>query len=657
MFQKDSTRGSEFSDLYTREIEIPLRDIEKSLKENNRLKSPIPVTKEIQSFRESILPLLKVGNSVRESTVRWMEARLRMLSLEKINIFQNRKSAQYDVVIVGSGVHGITALHEIMNINPNLKVLVIDKSNTAGATFRKAGATFNINSSNRSSGKNSEPLPGKGNINELSGSPVQVSELTNVKYPSALDLGDALVTSLYGALSSYKNVDIIFNTTVRGVEVNQANVFANRIQVDNKSLPDGFEVRAQKIILASGLGKPRIPREIQDQIKADPQLTVTPKAKNKLPRVVTFEDVLRTLQKSSNPKSYFANKRVAVVGTGDSANVLIEFLLGYSTKEGYAQSDAQTPNPKKILWLGQCRTTCDSFIADARSRYAQIGTGFRSSDPQTSPILEGVPGRLMEVERVSRKGVKAITESNTFEVDTIILTTGYSNRLVDILKNLIRDNSDTADLTTLEFFENYGEFLEGVTSVSNKQVVRVARTFAEGRIIVIGPSAGKLPTDGELVGIIQNSVSIFNNAPRSQAAAGILVKGLEAKARPPVRNQAISQRIEKTEIVIDNIGSIRLVGTATHSHLNQLVSAAVDITRIKPSQLNTYSFKILKREGRLVMSSENGFPALTRLADSLLETSNFFPLVLKTLNLVENAEVSFRVEFNKEGVKVSNSFD
>src|SRR6185295_6521094 len=106
-----------------------------------------------------------------------------------------------------------------------------------------------------------------------------------------------------------------------------------------------------------------------------------------------FEDVIRLLAQSEDPRKFFAGKTVAVVGTGDSANVFIEFLLGYASPTGYGFSDAQTEGPKSILWVGQSIQSCEDFIAQARSRYAQIGTGYRSSDPTATPVLKGNPSR------------------------------------------------------------------------------------------------------------------------------------------------------------------------------------------------------------------------------------------------------------------------
>ena len=63
-------------------------------------------------------------------------------------------------------------------------------------------------------------MPGLGNINELPNLPIQVSDLTSVRYPEAADLGDALVANAYALLKTYKNVDILFETEISQREFN-----------------------------------------------------------------------------------------------------------------------------------------------------------------------------------------------------------------------------------------------------------------------------------------------------------------------------------------------------------------------------------------------------------------------------------------------------
>ena len=644
-FSKTKWVEKDFMNLLTPELTIPLAEATRKLTEADQIKSPIKITAEMQAFREVVLPLLKIGGPQRESAIRWMEGKLRSQSLLFKKANKGKKTSEYDIVIVGASVHGITAVHEIMRVNPNLKVLFIDKTDTAAANFRKAGATFNINSSNRKSGEGLEPLPGKGNINELPGSPVQVSDITNVKYPTALDLGDALVTSLYGAVSQYKNVDIVFGTTVKSVEYTKGSKFSNTVYLEGNGLVEGFRVSAQSTILGSGLGSPRIPKEIRQLISKDRQLVSTPKGEYKLPRIITFEDILQILQKSSDPKRYFKDKKIAVVGTGDSANVFIEFLLGYATREGYDLSDAQTKGPKKIFWYGQCKSTCEEFISDARSRYAQIGTGYRSSDPATEAIIEAVSGRLDYVEKIPRAGVKAFSGNRSNDVDLIVLTTGYSNRLVDILKKLVAEKVETKDVTTAQFFEMYGEFLEAATSVSGGESVRVARSFADGTVLIIGPSAGKLPLDNELVGIIQNSVSIFNNAPRSQAAAGILASKLDPLANPRSVDAPVNaSKLAKNTIEVLEVGQIRLLRDVTEKSLKLDILSSLEFSKTNPKD-GIYSFEVTKTSNGLEVSSTNGFPNLNNFSQFLVSNGNFFPALNEVLNVFGKNQYIIEIEF------------
>ena len=98
--------------------------------------SPIVLSPAMIRFRSRYLGFLKI-NSVREPLTKSFEAFFRIRSeIAARAIVRNKNYGQYDLVIVGAGVHGIIALHQALKQNPNLKVLLLDESDTAGATFR-----------------------------------------------------------------------------------------------------------------------------------------------------------------------------------------------------------------------------------------------------------------------------------------------------------------------------------------------------------------------------------------------------------------------------------------------------------------------------------------------------------------------------------------
>ena len=54
-----------------------------------------------------------------------------------------------------------------------------------------------------------------------------------------------------------------------------------------------------------------------------------------------------------------------------------------------------------VISFGQESKTCEQFIEKARSRYAQIGTGFRSSSKDRRPILQSAPKLKKAIETVN----------------------------------------------------------------------------------------------------------------------------------------------------------------------------------------------------------------------------------------------------------------
>lgn len=639
--------------------------VKKQLQQRGQLEPIVPMSEKMAEFRREYLAVLKADGNFREAIVRWMESQLRLKSLvTQRQVSLKEAKNEYDLVVIGSGVHGVIAVQAALAVKPNLKVLVIDGGDTAGATFRYAGDTFNINSSNRASGDGRPPLPGQGNINELPGLPVQVSDLSAVKYPTAGDLGSSLVVGLYSAVAKYPNVDILFGTQARSIVKDQG-TFKYNLTARIAGNARNTGIAAQKVIVAGGLGTPQLPPGVARAVKRYPELVDARNIRARLPRVMTFEDVMRALNQSNNPRKYFENKKVAVVGTGDSANVFIEFLLGYAVRNGYAQSDAQVAGPKKIFWIGQDKRTCEEFISDIRSRYAQIGTGYRSSDPAGSPVLEGVPPKLASVEPKGNEKVELKLEEaveggkDVLDADIVIVATGFKGELAGLLKDLFSERLvQREDLVNDRvFLEKYFEFLEAATSTSPNQKTRVGRYAknldslgrdrgGEPEVVIVGPSAGKLPKDSELVGIIQNTVSIFNNAPRTVAATQTVVRKTKPEAEPAEAALRIPLKADRPQVVeITGISETRNLGYAAQPYLVSVLRSVFAAVESKPvSNADRIVIEFSKSRDGIRISADE-VVNLSGIARALVETREFFNLL--NLVLQNNAGQSLFVELKQ----------
>lgn len=480
-----------------------------------RLNPPIQMSFEAASFRREWLPKITTDKSKREQIMRLVEAELRLSSVSTLESIK-KGDPKYDVVIVGGGVHGIISAATLKANNPGLKILIVEKQDTIASRFRSGGSVFVLNSSQRPSGKNKLPLPGEGNLNELPYLPIQVTDLSAQKYPLAKDLGDALLIGAY-SLSKLPGVDIVLNTTSVTLESKNDQAKVQLLQV-------GKEIKtlsAQTLIRAPGLGLVKLPDEVKSFVTENPEF-MTSKA-GELPRVATYDQALEILESSNNPKSFFEKKRIMIAGKGNSADTIVEFIIGNNGQTG--MSSAQVDLPAKILWAGQDKKTCDEFLKSARLRYSSVGAIFRSSKAGGIPIGEAIPAKVEKIDRsIDPNQVDVtMTDGKVYTVDTIILATGLeattpADALVDYQP--IKDRILNADYDS-----------------------KIALFNPDKKEYLVGPGAPGLVDQVETKGIVQNTVAIFNHAPRVVALAERLareiVPGTDVSSETTVRSVSL----------------------------------------------------------------------------------------------------------------------
>lgn len=489
-----------------------------------RLNPPIQMSFENASFRRDWLPKITTDKSKREQIMRLVEAELRLSSTSTLEKIKNEKTV-YDVIIVGGGVHGIITASTMKANNPGLKILIVEKQDTIGSRFRTGGSVFVLNSSQRPSGKNKLPLPGEGNLNELPYLPIQVTDLSAQKYPPAKDLGDAILMGAY-SLSKMQGVDIVLNTTSETL-----NKSADQAQVvlfsGNKRITT---LTSQTVVRAPGLGLVKLPDEVKSFVQANPEY-MTSKT-GELPRVSTYDQALEILEGSNNPKSFFEKKRVMIAGKGNSADTIVEFIIGNNGQFGL--SSAQIDLPAKILWAGQDKKTCDEFLKSARLRYSSVGSIFRSSKANGNPIGEALPAKVVKVDKSTDPNQVDVTmdDGKVYTVDTIILATGLEAR------------------TTNEALADYQVISDRI--LNSDKDSKVALFNPDKNEYLVGPGAPGLVETVETKGIVQNTVAIFNHAPRVVALS-------ERLAREIVPNSDVSS--ETTQRSVSLISSIDGVKT------------------------------------------------------------------------------------------------
>ena len=484
--------------------------------------SAIKVAKKLEAVRSQLIK--KIGPTVdrktRETNVKIMESYLRTKAFNSsLKIFRSKKKQDYDAIIIGMGPHALFALTGILSENPNARVLILAADDTAAATFRE-GYVFSINSSNKPSGNGGKPLPGLGNINELPGLPIQVSDITSVRYPEAADLGDALVANAYALFSTYKNIDIVLGTEIerkqfeklaRQKKEGPVTVDFAIPDLDGSANKTARSAKADFIITATGLGTPKTIDQFIESSRDKRELRKI--KRNGLPTVMTFQEFVRMMADSERPWDLLEELNIKVVAPGDSGNVTMEFLLGLASQSAYGSSAVQEKVLRQIGWVGQPLDTCKAFLDKIRNRYSAISSGYKTSDAFVEPPLKAYPQKLLSMSTSGR--FYGRTEARLFledgvsvDADLVILANGFDKLPADVEAQL--------------------KDLKRKTSVSDGSQVLIAKTNPAGTVLITGPSV-RLPSEGELKGVIQNFVSLFNNAPRSFATGKYVGRQIKTK--------------------------------------------------------------------------------------------------------------------------------
>lgn len=638
------------SGLFTaRDVKVVTADVDlnKVIAESAAVsEAPIKVARSLEKLRGELLAQVgpTVDRKTRETNVKLMESFLRAESFKNaLQIKKGPKAINYDVVIVGMGPHAIFTLAGILKEKPDARVLILSKDDTAGATFRE-GYIFNINSSNKPSGKDGKPLPGLGNINELPNLPIQVSDLTSVRYPEAADLGDALVTNAYALLKTYKNVDLVFDSEISKSQFealalsaestsNFSVAFADPVKQGRKM---NREVTAKYVVTATGLGTPK---KIEEFIKSKEDLKRLRKIqKDGLATVLTFEEFVRLMGDTDRPWDLLKGKKIAVVAPGDSGNVTLEFLLGLAAQSAYGSSAVQEKVLKQIAWIGQPLDTCKAFLSKIRNRYSGISSGYKTSDNSVEPPLKAFPAKLSEIG--VKAGLKAdvvMDDGDVLTADLVILANGFDKLPINVEAQM----SD----------------LKAKTTVSENKQVLIAKTNAGKNFFITGPSV-RLPTENELKGVIQNFVSLFNNAPRSSATGryiGRALKDQSSESKNEFDNEVkASQEIYLHTVAIEGLQKFKGRDFARNSFFGRInnfnISAYLKATfesvlaEFKWSQLGNGEVKIkVKRikEGFAVYT--DGFESSDVIAALSYNRDFFAPLLSVMSEKVSTVEFTATV--------------
>lgn len=627
--------------------------------ENIDAKAPISLVQKLKAFRDRYLPYFK-NRDQREALIQQFEAELRVSAFKTAEELAKKKENYYDAIFVGAGPQNIVALAKFMEENPNARVLMVDQTDTAGSNFRYLGEALTINSSNRASGPGRLALPGEGNINELPGLPIQISEFTAVKYPTGNDLASSIIAGLYSNIRNHPRVDIALRTEVLDILTTAGEKNPSYSTGVRLKLANGQETTARALVTdaGTGLGREKITEEVKRAIIANPKLVVAQEGET-IPQLTVSSDFLTKISQGKAALDAVKGKTLILAGDGDSAYIVLESLLGYMVAAGYGTSTAQTIGPKRILWLNQSAENCKQFIEKARSRYAPIGTGFRNSNMNLEALIKPFKQKLANVSESSGNliGVE-LADGNKVNGDHAILAIGYEGQN----RTLFSEGQGFKD--DKSFYEKAFDFVTGRTTVSNGALTNIGATLKSNpNVFITGPSV-RLPKENELFGVLQNFVSLFNNAPRSQALGEAMAKRVKELKKNMSQQEMRSANVSpnrvieveaknKGSVLITNLSEKRAVGNYSKPLLLSFFKTAAYRMALKDTgEGMPRSLEIIiglsADKKNLIMDYQGSQVDIPRLAEVLASTRDFFNLSREFLLANQGSKISIRVPVQKK---------
>lgn len=629
--------------------------------ENVEPQAPILLSQKMQAFRNRYLPVFK-NRDQREALILQMETDLRLSSFQTMQKLARNQESFYDLILVGAGVHGVVFLNKFLEENPNARVLVVDQNDSVASTFRYLGDSLTLNSSNRASGFERLPLPGQGNINELPGLPIQVSDMTAVKYPTGNDLASAVIAGFWANVRNNPQVDVALSTQVELFLTSAREANSSYTNGALLKLASGENVTVRSLVLQTmpGLGESFVPEKLLQTLRSNPQ-KVSPEKNQKLPRVMLVADSMRDIWQGKSTLDALKGETLVIAGGGDYAYVQLEALLGYMVSSGYGTSTAQTVGPAKILWVGQSIKTCREFIEKIRNRYGAIGTGLRPSSGALEALITPIEAKLNDVSFQDDKILSLLIDGKSIVSDRLILATGFQGQLRRLYESGRAYENDTV------FLDESFNFIRQTTRLSEGQLTNVGRVLKANPLHFVGsPGTGPYPVRDELFGIVQNAVSIFNNAERSISEATYVGQAYRA-AKRKIRQQdlrstpanvLISIRAEKTgPVLITQITERRAVGAYSETVLNSMLKTALMRARFHAKSLEgsslQFTLALSKDKKSIVIDSPNQMN-VKDFAEILASTRDFFNLAWEFLQANQPQKLIFEIPTTKNIVQVDN---
>ena len=314
----------------------------------------------------------------------------------------------YDVILIGAGIHAATYIYTLKKTNPKAKVLIVEKSSDICATFFKLGDSLVLNS----------PTFTKVGLNSniIQGHFIQTSdfdELLEKPFPTAKHLYELTTMVLLHA-----DADILFDYDVKKITKKREN-----LSISNNK----YKIHSKNIIISNGMGEQKSNSFKKDRLSK---------------KIISGDNFISSSYKDKSFFEQIRDKRIAVVGSGDTANCVMEYLLPLVYPNyyyGFYRKDSFLPN--FIYWVGQDAKNIQDYFFANKSRYCHSGgvieffwneeTPFELSTEiwkKTKELIKCIPDKLLSLNHHSGC-VNLEMDSKSISVDLVIDCTGRSNKL------------------------------------------------------------------------------------------------------------------------------------------------------------------------------------------------------------------------------------
>jgi hypothetical protein len=439
----------------------------------------------------------------------------------------------YEYVFVGAGIHnGIVkgALNKsARDAGKDVpKVLTVEATNDI-SVFGRTGKTFRGNTLEHADlGKNpaltDEELR-EASRNIIPNAPIQVADVAKAKVPTAVEFQAPSVAQHWK-----EGGDFLFQSPVGSVSKVSSGPKKGWYAV---RLASGETVYAENVVLATGVGKGRLPTKDPASVAF-----IASEAKKSDPKVVFVEDMLERLQDESETTANFtrkyAGKDIIVMGGGHGGAIGIEPLEGMAPAALYRNMGGASAveKPRFYLWVNLKASSGEEFkkVIGGGDRYFALAPLIDSGRIRTNQFYVGevLPGKTKAVkvsfiDKATGQPVRDASGAVVYEeADYVIYAVGYE----PINPTLVRDfGKPVFEPVTGPITPNDLRLYHESDVTVGTQLVGADGT-AEN-IFTAGPSAGQIPHEKDPGGKTSVTINIFGS--RSESLGKVLFQRRSAK--------------------------------------------------------------------------------------------------------------------------------